>query len=149
MPARNVYHDVVVAALIADGWTITDDPLTLSFGGKDLFVDLGAERRTVGAEKAGRKIAVEVQSFRGASPIRDLEEAVGQYDIYRAVMRVRQPDRQLYMAVPLPVYDGVLSDRFGQFIVTELGVRLLVFDETQGRIVRWIESSDTAGSSGG
>jgi XisH protein len=61
MPAKNLYHDAVVAALIADGWTITDDPLTLSFGGKDLFVDLGAERPTLAAEKAGRNIAVEVQ----------------------------------------------------------------------------------------
>jgi hypothetical protein len=149
MPARNLYHDAVVAALVADGWTITDDPLILSFGGKDLFVDLGAERPTLAAEKAGRKIAVEIQSFRGASPIRDLEEAVGQYDIYRAIMRVKEPDRPLYMAVSVPVYDGVLSDRFGQFIISELGVRLLVFDEAQGRIVQWIESSGTAGSSGG
>jgi hypothetical protein len=27
MPARDFYHDVVKAALITDGWTITDDPL--------------------------------------------------------------------------------------------------------------------------
>ncbi len=61
MPAKNLYHDAVVAALVADGWIITEDPLTLSFGGKDLFVDIGAERTTIGAEKAGRKIAVEVR----------------------------------------------------------------------------------------
>jgi XisH protein len=147
MPAKNIHHDAVVAALIADGWTVTDDPLTLSFGGKDLFVDLGAERPTLAAEKAGRKIAVQVQSFRGSSPVRDLEEAIGQYDIYRAIMRVRQPGRQLYMAVPLPVYDGVLSDRFGQFIIAELGVQLLVFDPDRRSIVQWIESSAIAGSS--
>jgi hypothetical protein len=29
MPARNIYHDAVVQALTADGWTITDDPLRL------------------------------------------------------------------------------------------------------------------------
>jgi hypothetical protein len=146
MPAKNLFHDAVVEALIADGWTITDDPLTLSFGGKDLFVDLGAERPTLAAERAGRKIAVKVQSFRGSSPIRDLEEAVGQYEIYRAILRVRQPDRQLYMAVTLPVYDGVLSDRFGRFILSELGVRLLVFDQDRRRVVQWIESSNTAES---
>ena len=27
MPVRNIYHDIVVRALAADGWTITDDPL--------------------------------------------------------------------------------------------------------------------------
>jgi hypothetical protein len=40
VPARNIYHDTVATALTADGWTITDDPLRLSFGGRDLFVDL-------------------------------------------------------------------------------------------------------------
>ncbi len=62
MPARDFYHDVVKAALIADGWTITDDPLKLHVGKKDLFVDLGAER-LLAADKGGRKIAVEVKSF--------------------------------------------------------------------------------------
>ncbi len=61
-------------------------------------------------------------------------------------MRVRQPDRQLFMAVSLPVYDGVLSDRFGRFIIAELGVRLMVFDQDRRRVVQWIESSDIAGS---
>ncbi|HVS37935.1 MAG TPA: element excision factor XisH family protein [Gemmataceae bacterium] len=77
MPAKNIYHDAVVEALTADGWTITHDPLRLSFGGKDLFVDLGAERATLGAEREGRRIAVEVQSFLNLSAVRDLQEAVG------------------------------------------------------------------------
>jgi hypothetical protein len=53
VPARNIYHDAVVHAVTADGWTVTDDPLALTYGGKDLFVDLGAERVAIGAEKAG------------------------------------------------------------------------------------------------
>jgi len=63
MPARNIYHDNVVHALSADGWKITDDPLSLSYGGKDLYADLGAERSTIAAEKNGEKIAVEISSF--------------------------------------------------------------------------------------
>jgi hypothetical protein len=49
MPAKDFYHDTVVEALKADGWTITDDPLYLSSGNRDLWVDLGAERNTIGA----------------------------------------------------------------------------------------------------
>jgi hypothetical protein len=78
MPAKNVYHDAVIQALMADGWVITHDPLTLSFGGKDLFVDLGAERAALAAEREGRRIAVEVQSFLSPSAVRDLQVAVGQ-----------------------------------------------------------------------
>ncbi|NJL65136.1 MAG: fatty-acid oxidation protein subunit alpha, partial [Methylacidiphilales bacterium] len=38
--------DTVVQALINDGWEITDDPLVLSYGGRELYVDLGAEKTT-------------------------------------------------------------------------------------------------------
>jgi hypothetical protein len=138
VPAKNIYHDAVIQALTADGWTVTHDPLTISFGGKDLFVDLGAERVALAAEKGGQKIAVEVQSFLSPSPVRDLQEAVGQYDIYRAVLAESEPERPLYLAVPRRVYEGLLSERFGQLVVTRVGLRLLVFDEQQRRVVQWI-----------
>ena len=98
MPVRNIYHDAVVHALTADGWTITHDPLTLSFGGKDLFVDLGAERTAIAAEKSGHRIAVEVHSFLNPSPVRDLQEAVGQFEIYQTVLAETEPDRLLHLA---------------------------------------------------
>ena len=44
MPARNFYPETVKNALVKDGWRITDDPLILSIGKKNLFVDLGAEK---------------------------------------------------------------------------------------------------------
>lgn len=138
MPAKNIYHGAVVHALTADGWTITHDPLTIAYGGKDLFVDLGAERLTVAAEKGGEKIAVEVQSFLNLSPVRDLQEAVGQYDIYRTVLAEMGSDRTLYLAVPRRVYDTLLTEPFGQLIVSRLRLHLLVFDPQQEKILRWI-----------
>jgi hypothetical protein len=138
MPVRNIYHDAVAHALIADGWTITDDPLTLSFGGRDLYVDLAAERLTIGAERNGERIAVEINSFLNPSPVRDLEEAVGQYDIYRTILTETGSDRQLFLAVPDHVYEGILAERLGQLIVARLQLRLIVFHEQEERITRWI-----------
>jgi XisH protein len=139
VPAPNIYHDAVVRALVADGWTITHDPLTLSFGGKDLFVDLDAERATIAAEKSGQRIAVEIQSFLGPSPVRDLKEAVGQYEVYRAVLEETEPDRPLYLALPRRVRESLLSERFGALIVNRLRLRLLVFDEQEEKIIEWTE----------
>ncbi len=138
MPAKNIYHDVVIQALTADGWTITDDPLRISFGSRDLYVDLGAERTTIGAEKGEQRIAVEIQSFLNPSPVRDLQEAVGQYDIYRAILAENGSDRLLYLAVPLRIYEGLLTERFGQLIVRRLNLRVLVFDHQKERVVQWI-----------
>jgi hypothetical protein len=44
MPARDIYHNAVKAALIADGWRVTHDPYRIEYGGKDAYIDLGAER---------------------------------------------------------------------------------------------------------
>jgi hypothetical protein len=75
MPAKDIFHDCVKHALIKDGWTITHDPLRIRLArGKNLFVDLGAER-LLAAEKGTEKIAIEVKSFTRLSDMKDLEEA--------------------------------------------------------------------------
>ena len=138
MPAKDIYHAAVIKALIADSWTITNDPLYLAYGGRELYVDIGAERVTIAAERDNQKIAVEIKSFLSPSPVSDLQEAVGQYEIYRSVLKELQPKRQLYLAVPKRVYEGIFSERFGQLILNSIGINLIVFDEQLERIIRWI-----------
>lgn len=138
MPARDTYHKIVVQALVADGWVITDDPLTISFGGRDLFIDLGAEDATIAAEKQGRKIAVEIKSFLSASVLRDLEDAVGQYNIYGNVLDEVEPDRALYLAIPQRAFESIFLERFGQLILEKQRLCLLVFDERTEKIIQWI-----------
>jgi len=138
MPAKDIYHDSVVKSLKSEEWIITHDPLTLSYGDKDLFVDLGAEKEIIAAEKDKEKIAVEIKSFLSPSPIRDLEEAVGQYNIYRILLTETEPDRILWLAVPQRVYEGILTGKFGQLIVNKAQIRVLVFNSEQEKIIRWI-----------
>lgn len=138
MPARNVYHDAVVAALVADGWTVTDDPLRLRVGERDLLIDLGAERPIIGAERGSERIAVEVQSFVGPSAVADLQQALGQYTMYRLALAEQQPDRPLFLAVPPEVYNGILSEPLGQLVLVGVNLRLLVFDPDRREVLRWI-----------
>jgi hypothetical protein len=137
MPARDFYHDVAKAALIADGWTITHDPLQLSIGKKDLFVDLGAER-VLAADKEGRKIAVEVKSFVGASDVADLEQALGQYTLYHDVLEESEPDRAMYLAIAWKVYEDLFEEPIGRLLLKRERLRLIVFDPARGVILRWI-----------
>ncbi len=142
MPARDRCHEAVVKALMADGWTITDDPLRLIYGGEKLYVDLGAERNAIAAEKGGAKIAVEIKSFLSRSVMQDLEEALGQFRLYLIVMAETEPDRVLYLAVPNRVYEGLFCERLGQLILKkDDNLRLIVFDEEQERIVTWVTKS--------
>ena len=92
MPVRDTFYDAVKKALVKDGWTITHDPLRLPYGGIDLYVDLGAER-LLAADKGQQRIAVEIKSFRSPSPMTDLERALGQYALYRAILEEQEPQR--------------------------------------------------------
>lgn len=137
MPAKDIYHDSLKNSLIKDGWVITHDPLRLKWGLKDMYVDLGAEQ-LVTAEKAGRKIAVEIKSFVGASELRDLENALGQYFVYRSVMTRTEPDRTLYLAVHKEVFLDVFEEPLGSLLIEDYRVPLVVFDSETEEIVRWI-----------
>jgi hypothetical protein len=137
MPARDFYHDVVRGALIADGWTITDDPLTLPVGTKNLFVDLGAQQ-LLAANKQGRKIAVEVKSFFGDSEVEDLEKALGQFTLYYVLLEQNEPDRRLYLAIRQEVFDDLFTEPIGQILLKKERLKLIVFDPDRGVILQWI-----------
>jgi XisH protein len=137
MPAKNIYHDAVRDALTADGWTITHDPLFISFGRDRLYVDLAADRPTLGAERNGELIAVEIQSFLSRSSIADLQQAVGQYVIYRLVLEETHPGRTLFLAVSQEVYADLTATRLGETVFRRLAIRSAVCDMTQRRIVEW------------
>ncbi len=138
MPARNIQHTAVIRALQADGWTVTHDPLLIPYGDRRLFIDLGAERVAIGAERGSERIAVEISSFVADSPMRDLQEAVGQFVVYRALLSQVEPERSLFLGVPTRVYDSVLSEPLGQLDSAEVRLRVLVFDPHQQKVVRWI-----------
>lgn len=137
MSRRDTYHDAARKALENDGWTITHDPLKLSRGVKDLYVDLGAER-FFAAEKGTRKIAVEVKSFIGRSDVRDIEDALGQFLLYEILLAKGEPDRVIYLAVREDTYRDVFEEPVGRDVIESGRVRFVVFDESREVVTRWI-----------
>lgn len=137
MPALDIYHDNFKNALIKEGWIITHDPYTLTFGNKDVFIDIGAER-VLAAEKDNKKIAIEIKCFRGASDIRDLEMAVGQYVFYRSLLKRFEADRHLFLAIPESVFVNTLNEPIAQPVIEDLKISLIAFDPQREEIVKWI-----------
>ena len=97
-------------ALEKESWKITKDRFILRWGTRDLYIDLGAEK-LIAAEKSGQKIAVEVKSFIGASPVADLEKALGQYILYYDILSRLEPDRRLYLAIRQETYLELFIER--------------------------------------
>jgi hypothetical protein len=93
VPPRNTIHEIVKQAVMKDGWIITeaDDPYVISYGQRFLFVDLGASKSgndniqgsLIGASKDNSRIAIEIKDFKAKSLIKDLEQAIGQYVLYK------------------------------------------------------------------
>jgi hypothetical protein len=137
MPAKDIYHDTVKNALIKDGWTITNDPLRLKWGLRELFVDLGISK-LVSAQKADRRIAVEIKSFTNPSPIADLEQALGQYLIYRAILEETQPECLLYLAIRKTTYGAIFSEPIGELIMKKYQLNLMVFEAKKEEVYQWI-----------
>jgi hypothetical protein len=136
MPARGLYRDAGKNALIKDGWTITDDPFRLPFGQRTVYVDLGAER-IIAAEKDALRIAVEIKTFLALSELHALESAVGQYAFYRSLLIRADPERQLFLAVPQIIMDGLLQEPIARPVLEDLAIALFAFDPVQEVITSW------------
>ncbi len=129
---------MLVRVMTADGWRITDDPLRLSYGGRNVYIDLGADHQPIGAEKEGQKIAVEIKSFIGESDVHELGECIGQYNMYRNLLDEIDPERMLWLAVPSHAYDGIFREQIGQLMTDRERLNIIVFDEIQERMRQWI-----------
>lgn len=137
MPAKDKYHDIVRTALEKESWQITHDPYRVLLGRKKGYIDLAAEQ-VVAAERAGQKIAVEIKSFLGVSGLDEFEDALGQFLIYQVALEDHEPDRMLYLAIPLLFYNDFFDDLFFRKILERFNVPVVVYDEKKQIISQWI-----------
>ncbi len=136
MAAKGTFHDAVKRALEKDGWTITHDPLFLSFGGVDMYVDLGAER-ILAADRGDEKIAVEIKSFIGSSATTEFNAALGQFLKYQLALEEEDPERILFLAIPVDAETDFFRLELPRRLIERYQVRLLIYDPEEEVIVKW------------
>lgn len=145
MPARDLFHDAVKTGLEKEGWKITADPLKVDFGDQadpddntEGFIDLAADE-VLAAEAGGRKIAVEIKTFAGRSWVDDFHHALGQFLNYRRALHRQEPERQLYLAMPLETYDNYFSRWLMQSAIAEHHLKIIVYDPGKEALIKWLE----------
>lgn len=136
MPALDLFHDVVKSSLVKDNWTITDDPLSLSVGNVDFYIDLGAEK-LLAAERGTERIAVEIKSFLSSSLVTEFHAALGQFLNYKLALSEEKIERELYLAVSNDVYQGFFSRPFVQSALKEYHINILVFNPETEEVEFW------------
>ncbi len=90
-------------------------------------IELAAEQ-LIAAERGEEKIAVEIKSFISPSPISDFHTALGQFLNYKIMLEVKDPTRQLNLAIPLHTYDSFFQSRFAQVAIERHKLKVIVFN---------------------
>jgi hypothetical protein len=135
--AKDRFHNIVRNALEKEGWKITDDPYEINVDDVDFEIDLAAEE-LLGAEREGRKIAVEIKSFISPSNVSEFHTALGQFLNYRDALEKIEPERLLYLAVRLPVYETFFQRKFIISAVEKYQLRLMIYDVEGEVISQWL-----------
>ncbi len=138
MSARDIFHEAVKRALVKDCWQVTDDPLELEWEEVKVKIDLAAER-LIAAERENEKIAVEIKSFISSSAVSSFHTALGQFLNYRIMLELNEPQRELYLAIPVDAYESFFQSRLAQIAVRQNQVKLLVYDPVFEEVVKWIK----------
>ncbi|MEA5600441.1 XisH family protein [Nostoc sp. UHCC 0252] len=134
--AKDLFHQAVKQALIKNGWTITSDPLIIRIERVKLEIDLAAEK-VFAAEKDEQKIAVEIKSFINPSVISDFHNALGQFLNYRLALEMTEPDRILYLAVPIDIFNTFFQERFTQAAISHYALKIIVYKPNTEEIIEW------------
>ena len=138
MSRKDQFHEVVKRALEKDRWLITHDPFTIQISeAVKLKIDLGAEN-AIAAERDQEKIAVEIKSFITDSDISEFHAALGQYLNYAQALEGKEPDRVLYLAVPLETYSDFFQIPFIQASLSRHAVNLVIYHPIKEKIEEWI-----------
>jgi len=136
--AKDLIHDAVSNALTNDDWEITDEPYRLDYKNFTLKPDLAVERFS---EDGGTlvRLIIEVKSFVGDSFVRELQQAIGQYTMYRDAIAMNNLDYDLYLAISEQAFIAHFHKSGTQFAVEQYQLKLLVVDVAKEKIVGWIE----------
>lgn len=77
-------------------------------------------------------------AFSSVYQVCDLENALGQYILYRDTLERLEPERVLYLAIREEVYTDFFKEEIAQMVVENNQLKLIIFDVEKEEVVRWI-----------
>jgi glucose-6-phosphate 1-dehydrogenase len=137
VPALDNCHEQVVNALIKDGWSIIIQNEFYRYEQRSIYVDVRAERQANGHSE--NILLAEIKCFADEnSYTRDFYVAVGQYLVYREMLRQLNVQAVLFLAIPLEIYDKVF-DKVARNLINDLAIKLLIVSIETETIDQWIK----------
>ncbi len=92
----------------------------------------------IGIRRGDQRIAIEIKQFKGQSQVTDLEQAIGQYLLYKILLNQVDPDRDLYLAISETTYNDMFIEPIGQLAIAKIPPKLLIINIEHREIIQWI-----------
>jgi hypothetical protein len=90
---------------------------------------------------------VEITTLSGASLVQELKLTLGQYDLYRGLLEVTDPERALYIAISDVAYSALTRRPALALILERYQLPLVIIDLEREAVVKWLPSPPIANSS--
>jgi hypothetical protein len=137
MPSYDQCHEQVMRALQKDGWQIDEQQVPIKLDRRKVFVDMRVGRVMNGSRQ--QMLLLEVKCFPDAkNTTQEIYTAIGQYILYRVMLRKVEFDVPLYLSIPENIFSDVFDDSVRQAI-QETQIKLVIVNLDEERIVQWIE----------
>ena len=81
-----------------------------------------------------------MKSFLNPSPMYDFHQAVGQYTNYKNLLHKGEPERLLFVAIPLNAYESFFVEEDIWALVEAVAMPLIVYDALKQEIHKWFMS---------
>lgn len=79
--------------------------------------------------------------LRGQSQVVDLEQAIGQYSLYRILLNQIDPERELYLAISEATYGDIFDEPIGKLAIAKIPLKLVIVNLSTKEITQWIPSN--------
>lgn len=137
MSAIDHCEEETIRAFEKDGWQVRDKPFFIRVTDGNLRADVSFERQV--NDQLEQIVVVEIKCFSDFQ--RDLVEfykAVGQYQTYRAALRLDEIPVGLFLTIPQDAYQRF--EKRPEFMETlrEARINYVIIDLEQEVIVQWI-----------
>lgn len=57
---------------------------------------------------------------------------------YRLVLKTIEPERILFLAIPLDAHEEFFQSTFAQLAISEYQLKLIIYDPEKGGLTKWI-----------
>ncbi|GGA06651.1 hypothetical protein CYANOKiyG1_19110 [Okeania sp. KiyG1] len=80
-----------------------------------------------------------MKSFISNSPISEFHKALGQFINYQTVLSQKEPERELYLAVPQTTYEDFFKLELIQLVIKNQYIKLIIYHPERETIEQWIK----------